>query len=110
MDGRARTERITDSSSTTVSTSHNNNGGGGLITEVTIQPHNELGTFVDSSDGGSGSPPPPPHPPRLSNSQQVRKETYKINQRPKKNCYKYYVCIVSLLLTYLYKSFTYHSR
>ena len=72
VDGRARTERITDSSSTTVSTSHNNNGGGGLITEVTIQPHNELGTFVDSSDGGSGSPPPPPHPPRLSNSQQVR--------------------------------------
>ena len=77
MDGRARTERITDSSSTTISTSHpvNSNGdrgqGGGLITEVTIQPHNHegLGTFVDSSDAGSGSPPPPPHPPRVPTTQ-----------------------------------------
>ncbi len=68
VDGRARTERITDSSSTTISTTHNN--GGGLITEVTIQPHHEsLGTFVDSSDGGSNTPPPPPHPPRVPTSQ-----------------------------------------
>ena len=67
VDGRARTERITDSSSTTISTSHSVNNNG-LITEVTIQPHHahEAGTFVDSSDGGSGSsPPPPPHPPRM---------------------------------------------
>ena len=74
MDGRARTERITDSSSTTISTSHpvNSNNGGGLITEVTIQPHNShegLGTFVDGSDTGSGSPPPPPHPPRVPTTQ-----------------------------------------
>ena len=70
VDGRARTERITDSSSTTISTSHPVNNGGGLITEVTIQPHHEgLGTFVDSSDGGSGSPPPPPHPPRVPTTQ-----------------------------------------
>ena len=72
VDGRARTQRITDSSSTKISTSHpvnsNNGGPGGFITEVTIQPHNGhkgLGTFVDSSDGGPGSPQPPPHPPKV---------------------------------------------
>ena len=64
VDGRARTERITDSSSSTTIT----NSANGLITEVTIQPH-ERGTFVDSSDNGSGSPPPPPHPPRVPTSQ-----------------------------------------
>lgn len=72
VDGRARTERITDSSSTTISTSHPSVNSNGLITEVTIQPHQQSheGTFVDSSDGGSGSsPPPPPHPPRMPSSQ-----------------------------------------
>lgn len=46
VDGRARTERIIDSSSTETS---------GLITEVTIQPHSDNGSFVDSAD----SPSPP---------------------------------------------------
>ena len=71
VDGRARTERITDSSTPTGSNSQpssrygqsSSGDGTQLISEVTVSQHNpELGSFVDSSDGG-GSPPPPPHPP-----------------------------------------------
>ncbi|XP_059092785.1 rap guanine nucleotide exchange factor 2-like isoform X1 [Tigriopus californicus] len=83
VDGRARTERISDASGSTMMMHSPNGPSSKAITEVTIQPHG--GTFVDSSssstssDIASSDDHPPPPPPR--NHHLLQGSQYQMHQQ-----------------------------
>lgn len=83
VDGRARTERISDASGSTMMMHSPNGPSSKAITEVTIQPHG--GTFVDSSSSSTSSEiassddHPPPPPPR--NHHLLQGSQYQMHQQ-----------------------------